>query len=363
MIRDSERISRTQYLALCFTALLSPLIRQLPRFCPAVAGRGAWLAGFFALPVLLLFEAMMSRLTAHRAEGEGMGEIFLRVWGKSCGKILLAAYALWMLAYAAFVILGGGRRLAETAYPRGGEKLFLLVMGALALLPALGKARSLCRMANVLRPLLLAAVLLVLLFALPGMKPGSLLPLTGKDVLPAGKAGLRTANVLLLLGAFRFLEGFVPPAPKKDFRRFSLLLGGTALLGSALLAVLLGVFGVDYTLGQAHPFFALAKNLRLAGLLERVEPLVIGLWVLTDFLLISALLQSAGAIFRLVLKTESRVPRVISAALVTALALAAAVFKMPTAFFAERFFPVSGAVIAFGLYPATFVLGLVRKKI
>jgi len=364
MISDSQRISRRQYLALCFTALLSPLIRQLPRVCPAVAGRAAWLSGLFAIPVLLLFELLMARLTKRRAEGEGMGDIFLRAWGRPAGSAVLLLYALWMLAYGGFVIFGGAERLVTAAYPSGGRNVFILVMGALALLPALGKTRSLCRMANILWPLLLLTVLTVLLFALPDVKIGGLLPVTPQELPSAAEAGVRTANVLLLMGAFRFLEPYLPPeTPKESFRRFSRLLTGMALLGSLLLAALLGVFGAEYTAGQAHPFFDMAKNLRLFGILERVEPLIIALWVLTDFLLLSALLQSAGEIFRLVLKTPSPLPRILSVPAVTTAALTVSLGGFPADYLTERFFPLTGAVISFGLYPATLVLGLIRKKI
>ena len=69
MIHENEMITRRQYISVCFLALLSPLIRQLPQLAPLIAGSAGWLAGLAALPVLILFELMMTRLTKKRAFG------------------------------------------------------------------------------------------------------------------------------------------------------------------------------------------------------------------------------------------------------------------------------------------------------
>ena len=364
MTHENEGISRRQYLALCFLALLSPVIRQLPRICPRIAGAAGWLAGLAALPVLALFELMMARLTKKRAEGEGMGEIFLRVYGRAAGTGILLLYALWMVCYAGFVIAGGADRLVTTAYPRGGRNLFILVMGALGLLAVLGRARTLARMANVLYPLLTLTLLLVFAAALPDAKLDSLLPVTPQDALPVLNAGMRTANVFLLVAAFRFLEDRVAPEPpRKRFAAMLRLFALLAVLTTLLLASILANFGAEFTAHQAYPFFAMVRNIRLFGSIERIEVLIIALWVFTDFALIAALLLSAGTVLRLVLHTESRVPGLVCALLAAAGALACSVGNVDLDLLAGTVFPVSGAAIAFGLYPLTFAVGLLRRKI
>lgn len=364
MIHENEMITRRQYISVCFLALLSPLIRQLPQLAPLIAGSAGWLAGLAALPVLILFELMMTRLTKKRAEGEGMADIFLRVFGKPVGSAVLLLYALWMVAYAGFVLVGGAERLLTTAYPRGGRNLFILIMGALGVMASLGRARTLARMANILRPLLLATLLLVIFAAFPYSRLGTLFPVTVQDIPPVFNAGVRTANVLLLVVAFRFLEDRVETSKTGKralpFLRLFLLL---AVLSTLLLAAILANFGAAYTLRHTYPFFAMAGNIRLLGSLERLEVPILALWAFTDFVLLAALLLSAATIFRRVLHSESRLIALFCALGATIAALVCSLTNLDLSLLAETVFPLSGAICIFGLYPLTFLVGLIRKKI
>lgn len=364
MIHENERISRRQYLSICFLALLSPAIRQLPRVTPRLAGSAAWLAGLASLPVLILFELLMTRLQKKRAEGEGMGDIFLRVYGRHVGSVLLGLYALWMLCYSGFVTAASADRLMTTTYPFGGRLVFVLVMGALGLLAAFSRVRTLARTANLLRPILIITLLAVILISLFDADVRTLLPVTRADIWPVMEAGLRTANVLLLITAFSFLENRVTAESRLERgKRLCRLFTVMALLITLLLAAILANFGPEFTVRQSYPFFAMTRNIRLFGSLERVEALVITMWVLTDFVLIAAMLQSALTILQLVLRRTNRLLPLVCCGVSVAFALLVQHDSYDLAYLVDRVFPISAACISFGLFPLTLVIGLLRKKV
>ena len=365
MIHENERISRRQYLSICFLALLSPVIRQLPRVAPRLAGSAAWLSGLAGLPILLLYACIIRRLHKKRAEGEGMGEVFLRVWGKGVGRVILCVYALWMLCYSGFVIAASADRLLTTAYPLGGKYMFIFVMGALGLLAVLSRLRTLARTANLLRPVLLVTLLAVIGISLFDAEAETLLPVTGADIVPVLQAGAAVSNVLLLILSFSFLENRVTAEDSAlRTRRIMRLFCVTALLITLMLAAVLANFGPEFTARQAQPFFAMTRNIRLFGSFERIEALVITMWVLTDFVLIAAMLQSALTVLRLVLQRECRsVLPVACVAAAVAFALLTERSSFQLAWLADRVFPLSAACISFGLFPLTLLVGLLRRKI
>ena len=360
-----ERITRRQLLSVCAVGLLSPLIRQLPRAAAGAAGSAGWLCGAVCAPVLGLFALLLCRLTKRRAAGAGMGEIFLRVYGRWPGGALLALYALWLLAYAGFVIAAGALRLTTSAYPKGGRLFFVCAAALFGLLAALSRVRTLARAANVLRPPLLTVLAAILLGGLLSGDPGSLLPVTGADALPVLRGGLRASDVALLAAAFSFLLGYVAPEAGRTPLRELLGLGGLlSLLGMLLAAAVLAAFGPAFTLSQEHPFLAMTRNLRLMGTLERIDALVVGLWVAADFVLLAALLLSAREILRLLSGSrKSRLPGVFCAAAAALFALLCGPGSAGVDWLADRFFPISGGIVAFGLWPLTLLVGLLRKRI
>ena len=365
MIPDGARMNRRQLLSVCLVGLLSPLVRQLPRIAALSAGSAGWLCPLASAPLLGLFALLLRRLTKRRAAGEGMGEVFLRVYGRGLGGAILALYALWMLSYAGFVIAAGAARLTTSAYPKGGRLFFVIAASLFGLLAALSKPRTLARTANVLRPFLLLTLTAILLGGLLSGDARTLLPVTRADALPVLEGGARTADVLLLAAAFSFLLADVEPEPGRRPLLDLLRLGGTlALLGALLTAAVLADFGEAFTLAQEHPFLAMTRNLRMEGTIERIDALVIGLWVGADFVLLAAMLLAARAIARLLLGGRNGpLPGVLCAAGAAAFALLYGAGGAGTDWLAERFFPISGAEVSFGLWPLTLAVGALRKRI
>ena len=97
---------------------------------------------------------------------------------------------------------------------------------------------------------------------------------------------LRTGTALCFLAGGVKDEGL-------RFSRFSVWAAGLCVLTSLLCAAVTGAFGAPLTAQLARPFFVLVRTLSFFRTVERVEALVVMLWIFPDFL-ITALFLWAG---------------------------------------------------------------------
>jgi spore germination protein KB len=290
-----------QLRALFTVALLSPVLRLIPGSAAALGGRAAWLGPLAALPLLLVHALLLDRLRDGFRDGETLPVWLLRVLGPRAGRMLLLLLGLWLLLYGGFVLRAGAERFQITIYPRSGPGFFVLTLGLLGLYAALGSVRSLVRVARMTEPILLATLLLLLLAAARHLERSELLPLTGKDAGALLRGALPSLDILSLAPTAACFFTPNQGARRGRFRQTALWLCGMALLMTALGAAVQGSFGAALCARLSAPFFTLVRNLVFFRSLERLEALVVGLWLFPDFLMVSLSLQASQRCLRLAL--------------------------------------------------------------
>ena len=373
---SSDRFDRRQLLALCAVILLTPALRLYPAVPVAVAGRAAWLAAFIALPPLLAYGFFLSRLIGRRQAGEGLAELSRRAVGDRAAGPVLLGMSLWLLFYTAFILRSGADRFITTIYPNSGPGVFVLGLGLLGTLAALGPVRSLVRVAKLVLPLLLGALGIVLFTALVSVSKINLLPVTWQDLPALLAAALPAIDAVMAVPILAlFLLPGCPPQPGGFRALAQWLCFACALLGLIGLAVI-GSFGAELTARLTRPFFYLVRNLVFFGSLERVEALVVTLWVFPDFLMVSALLHAAQHCLRLALGCDALwqgeavtdlrrgrwwIPLCGLAAVGTALLLAPDAASLR--FLSRRLIPALQLGFALLALPAVYLTGRLRKTL
>jgi hypothetical protein len=176
-------------------------------------------------------------------------------------------------------------------------------MGLLTLLAALGPFRSLLRFARIAGPILLAVLLLILSKAVRSLDASELLPLDGRGLL---FSSLPSLDLLAFFLSARFFFRRGEAGKGESFLPGALGLGLFCLLLCALGAAVQGRFGPALSARLSAPFFALVRNLVFFRSLERMEALVVGLWILPDFLLGGLCLHAAQRCLRLALGHRPR---------------------------------------------------------
>ena len=160
-----------------------------------------------------------------------------------------------------------------------------------------------------------------------------------------------------------FLTDRTEPGPLAGcFNRVFLSLGALAAL---LCVTIVGTFGAALAAEMHYPFFVMIRCIRIFRLLERVEALVVAQWVVTDFLLLGALLQAATGNLTLCFPKLDR-RREVTALSCLALAAVSGAVCAPTSFslreLSRTLVPLASAAAA-GLLALALIVGAVRKKI
>ena len=222
----------------------------------------------------------------------------------------------------------------------------------------------LMRAAMIVRPLMLAPILMIALLTAKDLDLALLLPLRTANPPDVALSALDVAN-LLSIGVFL---GFLGDRLERPLRPRDCLPWLTALLGVIALMTIgcLGMFGPELTAKMRYPYFMLVRDLTVLGALERVEPLIIALWVFPDFILISLLLRLAAESVRASLGLRAGSERflaVLSGALSVAAALALPGGLDAQSALSEQIVPALVALFGFGPLPLLLLVGMLRKKL
>lgn len=323
-----DRISLRQLLTLTFAALLSPAIRILPGRTAQIAGEGGWLATVAALPVLLGLCWVLFALL----NGQGLGQAALHVLGPVAGRVVVALYFIWGL----FLLSANARlvalRFLTVSYRNAPLPLFLLALLAITFWLAAKPTRVLARAGEVFYLALAIGLGLSLAMGAFQMEPGRILPIWGEDLPQIGAAALPVLGLLGYVVFAAFLGDRVTPHP--NGRRKALKWAvGLCLTLTALQAVCLVNFGPGLSIRMNTPFFMMVKGIGIAGTFQRVESVILALWVLSDLALLGLLASACAAMVHTLVPVQGR-KRVVL--LLVLLALAGALWLFPDAFFLTR---------------------------
>ena len=358
-----DRIDGHQLAVLTFISLLSPLMRILPGASVALGGGTAWLSPLPALAAGGILVWILGALLRGATPGRGLDDMALLALGPVIGRVFCVISALWLTFYAGFIARAGAERLLSTLYPAGNTAVLIVFTLLAAVIAASGAVRSLAGTAEVFLPMLVLILAVVVLAAGADVNLRYLLPVTYLDAGGIALGAIPIFDVMALTVFFLFLRGYVEPCPAIKRRRFPTMTA-LALTALAVLMVTVGTVSADMVPNLQNAFFVVIRNVQLLGVIERVEAVVIAVWVVTDFTMLAALLTIASRIWRTVLGTGRRRIFVAPGGI---LAGAAAFLIAPDAFSFQRWsnllMPLANTALAVGSVILVLGIGKLRKKL
>lgn len=365
-----------QLFALAAVFFLAPALRLVPSSTAATAGRAAWFSVILALPLLLAYAWFLARFLDCRREEESMAQLILRALGPVPGKTALGLFSFWFLLYGGFMLRSGADRIIVTIYPNSSAGAFVLPMGIVGLLAALGAGRTLVRASKMLLPVVIGGLILVLLFASFSISRANLLPLTIFQAPETILASLATVDVVVLPLYFCLFLPRLKSGGESLFRSISLWMLSVVLLLFWLNTDIIGCFGAELTGKLSQPFFVLVRNLVFFRSVERVEALVVSLWIFSDFALISCCLYCAQHTLRLIIgrdglyRGEKRLNFSDGRWLIwlcAAISILCAMLIAPDPpgfhFWSGTLIPIANLCVAFVLLPAIYLIGKKKKTL
>lgn len=374
-MRSDNSFGLRQLLSLGLVIMLAPALRIFPAETAALAGRAMWLCPLAAAPLLVGYMHFLTKLMACRNEGENFQDLTLRALGPKGGRLALGLMSLWMLCYSGFILRAGVDRLIVTTYPNSSPASFAVVMGALALSAALTTPRALVRMARMVRPVVLGVLLLLFVFACFSVDMNNLHPVTGNDLIPTLMGSAVSIDIVccsamamcLVMGGLEKREG--------EFGRLCLWMAEVLLLLTLLGIAVVGTFGPELSANLSRPFFVLVKNMVFFRTVERVEALVVMLWIFPDFLLTSVYLWAGQYSLRRLFGLDAgytgktldfsggRFIIWLSATFVTVFALVIAPDALSLEMWSKYFIPAMNLSFAFLFFPFIYVIGKEKGRL
>ena len=360
---EKDRINLRQLMPIVAAGLFSPMVRVLPRMGAESAGRAVYLAPLLSVPVIFLYTLFLCRLLKDCPPDKGLAEIFVSSFGRALGRAAALVFLLWTAFYASYIIRNCAERLISTIYPQSSPWGFVIVITLGCALAAMGRLQTLARAAGIFFGLILIMLALVLLPALANVKAGNLLPLSRLDALPLLRGVLLTSNVSGTALCALFLRVNVSAGEPRRGKTLLKWLCLLMLLVGFTLFVTVGCYGAKMTAREQQPFFLVSRDVRVFGVLERIEAAVMTTWVITDFMMITLLFLVCTEILRVCFVKETRkwfVPPVAAAALAGSALTAKNAFELwrVTEFIVQKANPA----IYYGLLPLLLAAVKIRRK-
>ncbi len=352
---NESGVTRRQIMALAFIGLLSPAIRAISESEMAVGEKGVYLSPIAAaVPVLLLF------LLTDKLSREGTAdELFRRVYGKTAGGVVTVIFVLWMIFYTGLVLRVAGDRLVSCVYSSSHWAIFAAVIAAVSAFAAAGGAKALTRTAGLLLPIIITALAGVFLLLTADIKLENLFPLTPTDIKPALTGSLHMISVGSLTAYYCFL-----PAERHSQKRAEGIgyAAGIMAVMTAVTVTVVGILGAELASAMESTFFVVIRNVRLFNILERIEAVVVALWVVSDIAFVSGMMMVSAE----TMKRTMGMGRKIWTPIIAVAALATAATVSRTTYGIERVIqniaPIGNMILVFAVLPVTYGIGKLKRK-
>ncbi|MRN56195.1 GerAB/ArcD/ProY family transporter [Paenibacillus monticola] len=283
------KISTLQFTILTFGLTVGTSILVTPSGMARVAREDAWLASLCSLLiniVMVLLYIALSRLHP----GKSLFGIMEMVLGKWLGKALTLIYLFYFLILTGTLLGDLGFFITSEFMPETPIEAIQIVFLIAAIVSARMGIVVLARFGELMFPWILLLLLILVLTLVPQIQWNHIMPILEDGWLPVLTAGFQSAMFQEMI----VLMVFLPLVTQKHRGERAFLwgtsMGGLLLSVIVLLSVL--VLGIEQTENSTFPAFALAKTINIGNFLQRVEGILVTIWILTFFIKISLLFLS-----------------------------------------------------------------------
>lgn len=282
------KISQRQLAYLFFTILIGTMFFHNPQIVVGTTGQDGWIAyliaSFWGILVALVIVAL-----GRRFPDKTLTAYIPHIIGKPLGKILSLLYTIWFLFIGGGLLAQFANFMNTTIMASTPKMVFIITFVAIAFYAVHSGLEVVVRVNELLLWVIVIAIILVVTL------PYELMDL--RRMLPVGQMSIgKLVATSLIAGSWRgevMLVGMFLPALVTLKNTTRNMIWTVFLVGVMLIAVeisLVTVFGAHLVGDIEVPVFALARMISTARVLDRLEALVLIIWVLATFVKICAFL-------------------------------------------------------------------------
>jgi spore germination protein KB len=355
-------ISTRQAAFMITNTIMATIVLFIPALLARGAGHDAWVTVVFVFfPTLPFGYAVM--FLGLRFPNQNLVQYSIELLGPWIGRVVALVFVAFLLYLSAVVVREFGEFLTTAVMTSTPLVVFDTLLVLLAAYGVYLGVEVIARVTELIFPISLAVGLAIFLMALPEMDFYQLQPVMAHPF----PSIFKTSVVLLafMVEGMVFLM-FIPNMNKKKQAALWLPPVVSLLLFVSLFIVVGGaiaLMGGRETARLVFPAYELAKTVHLGGFIERIESLVVGVWVTTVGLKLMVVFYGAVAALAETCSLKDYRPLVLPAGV---LLVALSILIFPDAVAIRRFldhtWPPMSLTVTLGIVILLWVVALVRKK-
>lgn len=299
-MKNRAGISARQFYVLTFAITVGASILIIPIGLAGTAREDAWIGATVSLAINLAM-VVLYIMIARLHPGKNIFEIHEAVCGKWLGGFLSLMYLFFFLLIIGAILGDMGFFMSSEVMPDTPIEALQIVFLIAVIVSAHMGIIVLARVGELIFPWVTILFLFLALALVPQIDLNYIKPVLEDGWGPVLKAGYQASlfqeNIILMT----FLPLVRKPRSGEKAYIWGTLSGGIVLILITLLSIL--VLGIEQTENSTFPAYALAKTINLGNILQRVEGLLITIWVLTFFIKLAlfylTFLKGLQTVFRL----------------------------------------------------------------
>jgi spore germination protein KB len=287
---EREIITKKQCIAIMVAFLLGS---SLVLGAGGDARRDAWIAVLAAmvisLPVFFVYARLVSLFP-----GKGLYEILPVVFGSTIGKIMVLPYIWYAFHLGALVIRNFSEFIMIVSLPDTPQYAVAILMTVLSIWAVKAGIEVIGRWSAMVLPVIIIAILLLSLLLIPSMELKNIKPVLSEGIEPVVMAAFSTfsfpfAEMVLFTVIFGNLKN---NSSAYKIYYWSLFIGGMIILWVTVRNLL--VLGAANVFIMYFPSYVSVRLINIGNFLQRIEVLVVLVFMLSGFVKVCICLLAAG---------------------------------------------------------------------
>lgn len=298
---EQGKISIRQATLLMVLTILATAILFLPSIATVQAGQDAWISALIATANGIIISLLVVTLMRRFPE-QTIIQYSEDILGKFLGKIVGLGYFWFFLHTNAIIIREFGDFLVAAFMPKTPLIVFNSMIVILAVLAIRSGLEPLGRLNEWIFILFSSILIFFTVFLIHEMQVENFLPVLERGIVPALKGAVTPTSwfgeIILLSMIFPFLT-----QPQRGYR---VAIGAHLIVGAFLLIGVVqsvSIFGPELVSAFKFPIIQTVRLISLGEFLERIEVLIMVIWVAGVFVKVSvfhyATVMSAAQLFNL----------------------------------------------------------------
>ncbi|NOU65841.1 GerAB/ArcD/ProY family transporter [Paenibacillus sp. LMG 31461] len=311
-MEKQQIISKSSFAILVTFFMIGTSILITPSGLALVAKQDAWLACIVGVGFNLL-NFLLYHVLGERFAGKTFVQYCETVLGKWAGKAISLAFVLFFYLLASLMIGDLGYFVTSQIMQETPIEALQMLFTLIVVFAVRSGFVVYTRAAVVFFPWLILLFLLLILPLFPKFNMGNFLPVMEFGIKPILRGGFTFYGLQEMIVLLMFYPFVSNAKGRKSSFVMGIGVGGAILLMTTIGSI--AVLGEELTSNQLFPAYTLAKNISIGHFLERVEGILISIWILSTFLKIVLTFHASLLGFAQIMNIKDEKPLVVPLAL------------------------------------------------